>query len=258
MSKMGISTVQSYRGAQIFEAVGLDREHGRAALHRHAVADRRRRARRARRARRSRATRAASAAAGDRRRCCRSAASTAGAARGELAQVEPGDDRGAAGRRAPRRSRAKFDEFERLCDDEDNALVTLRGLLELDRRRRRSRSTRSSRVSEIVTRFVTGAMSFGSISAEAHETLAIAMNRHRRRSRTPARAARSRTASSPTRTATCGAARSSRSRRAGSASPTHYLVNADDLQIKIAQGAKPGEGGQLPGNKVDERIAKAR
>ena len=101
-------------------------------------------------------------------------------------------------------------------------------------------------------------MSFGSISAEAHETLAIAMNRHRRRSRTPARAARSRTGSSADEN---GDLRRSAIKQVASGRfgvTTHYLVNADDLQIKIAQGAKPGEGGQLPGDKIDERIAKAR
>ena len=105
---------------------------------------------------------------------------------------------------------------------------------------------------EIVKRFATGAMSFGSISAEAHENLAMAMNRIGGRA-TPVRAAKKPSASSTT-----AAAPSSRSRPARFGVTTYYAVNADELQIKIAQGAKPGEGGQLPGHKVDAIIAKTR
>ncbi len=112
--------------------------------------------------------------------------------------------------------------------------------------------------SEIVKRFATGAMSFGSISKEAHETLAIAMNRiggqieHRRgRRRRGALQARCQRRLAAQRDQAGGVARAS-------ASPRNYLVNADELQIKMAQGAKPGEGGQLPGHKVDEMIARVR
>ena len=112
-------------------------------------------------------------------------------------------------------------------------------------------------VSEIVKRFATGAMSYGAISQEAHETLAIAMNRLGA-SPTAARVARTPSATCPTPTATAGAAPSARWRRAVSGSPASYLVNADDIQIKMAQGAKPGEGGQLPGKKVYPWIAKTR
>ena len=111
--------------------------------------------------------------------------------------------------------------------------------------------------SEIVKRFATGAMSFGSISKEAHETLAIAMNRIGGRSNT-GEGGEDEARFSAIPTAIGGAARSSRWPPAGSASPRNYLVNADELQIKIAQGAKPGEGGQLPGHKVDEVIARVR
>src|SRR5258708_8763761 len=109
----------------------------------------------------------------------------------------------------------------------------------------------------IVKRFVTGAMSFGSISAEAHETLAIAMNRLGARSNS------GEGGEEPHRFAPDdnGDLRRSAIKQVASGRfgvTTHYLVNADDLQIKIAQGAKPGEGGQLPGAKVDERIAKVR
>jgi glutamate synthase (NADPH) large chain len=110
--------------------------------------------------------------------------------------------------------------------------------------------------SEIVKRFATGAMSFGSISKEAHETLAIAMNRIGGKSNTgeggedEARFKRDPTAIAAQRHQAGGQGRFGVT--------TNYLVNADELQIKIAQGAKPGEGGQLPGHKVDEVIARVR
>ena len=215
MSKMGISTVQSYRGAQIFEAVGLDRELVERALHRHAVADRRRRARRARR-RGARAPRARVRGAVD-------ADDAAGrrpvpvAAHRRAAQVEPGDDRDAAGRGAARRSRAVRRVRAAVRRRGARARHAARPARDRSTPTIRSRSTRSSPSRAIVKRFVTGAMSFGSISAEAHETLAIAMNRlgaqveHRRgrRGAAPVRARRERRLR--------GAARSSRSRRAGSA-----------------------------------------
>src|SRR5437867_8560125 len=112
-------------------------------------------------------------------------------------------------------------------------------------------------VESIVKRFATGAMSFGSISKEAHETLAIAMNRIGGRSNTgeggedPARYI-----PDPN-----GDSRSSAIKQVASARfgvTSQYLVSANELQIKMAQGAKPGEGGQLPGHKVDEIIARVR
>src|SRR6185312_15176387 len=99
--------------------------------------------------------------------------------------------------------------------------------------------------SSIVRRFVTGAMSFGSISREAHETFAIAMNRI---------GGRSNTGEGGEDRARFGTDRVSAVKQVASARfgvTAEYLVNADELQIKIAQGAKPGEGGQLPGHKVD-------
>src|SRR5439155_7348763 len=108
--------------------------------------------------------------------------------------------------------------------------------------------------SEIVKRFATGAMSLGSISSEAHETLAVAMNRLGGRSNTgeggedPARSVRD----------AGGDLRRSAIKQVASARfgvTAAYLVDADQLQIKISQGAKPGEGGQLPGDKVDAAIA---
>ena len=125
------------------------------------------------------------------------------------------------------------------------------------RGRHRSRSTRSSRSPSIVRRFATGAMSYGSISAEAHETLAIAMNRLGGRSNTGEGGEDARRfvpdANGDLRRS---AVKQVASGRFGVTS--EYLVNADDLQIKMAQGAKPGEGGQLPGHKVYPWIAQTR
>src|SRR2546430_9590903 len=111
--------------------------------------------------------------------------------------------------------------------------------------------------SEIVKRFCTGAMSLGSISREAHETLAIAMNRLGGRSNT------GEGGEDPSRFApdANGDRRRSAIKQVASGRfgvTIHYLVNADELQIKMAQGAKPGEGGQLPGHKVDDYIARIR
>ena len=111
---------------------------------------------------------------------------------------------------------------------------------------------RKEPASEIVKRFATGAMSFGSISQEAHETLAIAMNRI---------GGRSNTGEGGEDEARFGTERRSSVKQVASARfgvTTNYLVNADELQIKMAQGAKPGEGGQLPGHKVDRTIARVR
>src|SRR5690349_7481 len=111
--------------------------------------------------------------------------------------------------------------------------------------------------SEIVKRFATGAMSFGSISKEAHETLAIAMNRIGGRSNT-GEGGEDEERFKPDAN---GDLRRSSIKQVASGRfgvTANYLVNADDLQIKISQGAKPGEGGQLPGHKVDEVIAKIR
>ncbi len=106
---------------------------------------------------------------------------------------------------------------------------------------------------EIVKRFATGAMSFGSISAEAHETLAIAMNRIGGRSNTGEGGEdEARFVPLPNGDSRRSAIKQVASGRFGVTA--NYLVNADELQIKVAQGAKPGEGGQLPGHKVDARL----
>ncbi len=147
-----------------------------------------------------------------------------------------------------------FREYSRAVDDQSRRLATLRGLFELKVGARPSVPLDEVEpVSEIVRRFSTGAMSYGSISAEAHETLAIAMNRLGGRSNTgeggedPERL-HDRMRRSAVKQVASG--------RFGVTA--EYLTNADDLQIKIAQGAKPGEGGQLPGHKVYPWIAKTR
>jgi glutamate synthase domain-containing protein 2/glutamate synthase domain-containing protein 3 len=155
---------------------------------------------------------------------------------------------------------ATFKEYTRLVDEQSSAEVTLRSLL-------RFKQTEPvpieevEPVEEIVQRFTTGAMSYGSISKEAHETLAIAMNRIGARSNSgeggedPARYEPIPRPDGPADSA-CSRTKQVASGRFGVT--IEYLVNCDELQIKIAQGAKPGEGGQLPGHKVSDDIARVR
>ncbi|MYC66540.1 MAG: glutamate synthase large subunit [Acidobacteriia bacterium] len=247
MSKMGISTVQSYHGAQIFEAIGLARDVvdqyftgttsqiegvgletlAGEALEKHAYAY--------------------------------SPTSEAGTdlpvggeyqyrLRGEQHLLNP--DTVARLQHAVRLNHWQtYEEYSRAVNDLNRQLCTLRGLFDLKDAAEPVPLDEVEPASEIVKRFCTGAMSFGSISAEAHETLARAMNRIGGRSNTgeggedPAR---------------FGDERRSKIKQVASGRfgvTAHYLANADELQIKIAQGAKPGEGGQLPGHKVDETIA---
>jgi glutamate synthase (NADPH/NADH) large chain len=159
-------------------------------------------------------------------------------------------------------TRAKrYDVFKRYTskvDDQSRRLMTLRGLFNFKEGVRKPISIDEVEpISEILKRFATGAMSYGSISQEAHETLAIAMNRIGGKSNTgeggedPAR-------NTPD---SNGDSRRSAIKQVASGRfgvTSEYLVNADDIQIKMAQGAKPGEGGQLPGNKVYPWIAKVR
>ncbi len=156
-----------------------------------------------------------------------------------------------------------FKEYTSLIDDQSRRLMTLRGLLRIRGVDAGSGAPRPVPINEveaaasIVRRFATGAMSYGSISAEAHETLAIAMNRLGARSNT------GEGGEDPDRFTpeSNGDLRRSAVKQVASGRfgvTSEYLVNADDLQIKMAQGAKPGEGGQLPGNKVYPWIAKTR
>jgi glutamate synthase (NADPH/NADH) large chain len=157
-------------------------------------------------------------------------------------------------------TRAKrYDVFKRYThriDEQSKALMTLRGLFAFKERTPIS-IDEVEPISEILKRFSTGAMSYGSISQEAHETLAIAMNRMGAKSNT------GEGGEDPERYLPMANGDSKRSAIKQVASgrfgvTSNYLVNADDIQIKIAQGAKPGEGGQLPGNKVYPWIAKVR
>ena len=162
-----------------------------------------------------------------------------------------------------------FKEYTTLIDDQSRRLMTLRGLLRIrgvDQARDAEEAEDAPRpvrvddvepVASIVRRFATGAMSYGSISAEAHQTLAIAMNRLGARSNT------GEGGEDPDRFIpdANGDLRRSAVKQVASGRfgvTSEYLVNADDLQIKMAQGAKPGEGGQLPGHKVYPWIAKTR
>jgi glutamate synthase domain-containing protein 2/glutamate synthase domain-containing protein 3 len=155
------------------------------------------------------------------------------------------------------RSYETFQEYTALIDGQNKQLCTLRGLMELKTAPQPIPIEEVEPASEIVKRFATGAMSFGSISAEAHETLAIAMNRIGGRSNTGEGGEdEARFIALPNGDSKRSAIKQVASARFGVT--THYLVNADDLQIKIAQGSKPGEGGQLPGNKVDSEIARVR
>ena len=149
-----------------------------------------------------------------------------------------------------------FKEYARLINDQEQAQITLRGLLKF----KPGHAIPLDEVepaSEIMKRFVSGAMSFGSISREAHETLAIAMNRIGGKSNSgeggedPARFE-----PLPNGDSRCSAIKQIASGRFGVTAG--YLASAQELQIKIAQGAKPGEGGQLPGHKVNQEIARVR
>jgi len=154
-----------------------------------------------------------------------------------------------------------FKQYTRLVDDQSERLATLRGLLRLRTGEGAPRQPvpldEVEPVEAIVKHFATGAMSYGSISSEAHETLAVAMNRLGARSNSgeggedPARYV-----PDPNGDSRRSATKQVASGRFGVTS--EYLTNADDLQIKMAQGAKPGEGGQLPGAKVYPWIAKTR
>ena len=150
-----------------------------------------------------------------------------------------------------------FQEYTDLIDNQNRQFCTLRGLLTLKYAEKAIPLEEVEPAKDIVKRFCTGAMSFGSISKEAHETLAIAMNRIGGMSNT-GEGGEDEARFKPDAN---GDSRRSAIKQVASGRfgvTTNYLVNADELQIKMAQGAKPGEGGQLPGHKVDEVIAKTR
>ncbi|MDD4909441.1 MAG: glutamate synthase large subunit [Candidatus Omnitrophica bacterium] len=254
LSKMGISTLQSYRGAQIFEVLGLNDE----------VVD----------------------------RCFCGTASRIGGAGFDVIEKEAlmahedafsnkpieapflssgglyqwkrdgefhlwNPDSIAALQDASRKGDyGKYKEFARLINDQSADPATLRGLLKF-KKQKPVPVDEVEPLESIVKRFATGAMSFGSISRAAHETLAIAMNGLGAKSNT------GEGGEDPARFLPLpnGGSRRSAIKQVASGRfgvTTNYLVNADELQIKIAQGAKPGEGGQLPGHKVSVSIAKTR
>ena len=258
MSKMGISTVASYTGAQIFEAIGLGPElvdkYFTGSASRlggigideiaAAVAVRHRRAFGANPTRRAHRTLQAGGEYQWRRE-------------GEYHLFNP--ETVFKLQHATRERRFDiFREYTRRVDDQSSRLGTLRGLFRLrDGARPPVPVEEVEPVADIVKRFATGAMSYGSISKEAHETLAIAMNRIGGKSNTGEGGEDAdryiRDANGDLRRS---AVKQAASGRFGVTS--EYLVNADDIQIKMAQGAKPGEGGQLPGHKVYPWIAKTR
>jgi glutamate synthase (ferredoxin) len=151
-----------------------------------------------------------------------------------------------------------FKEYSKLIDDQSEGLCTLRGLMDFKSNHRHPLSIDDVEpVESIVKRFKTGAMSYGSISREAHEALAIAMNRLGAKSNT------GEGGEDPARFETLpnGDSRKSAIKQVASGRfgvTSEYLVSAREIQIKMAQGAKPGEGGQLPGHKVYPWIAKVR
>jgi glutamate synthase (NADPH/NADH) large chain len=246
MSKMGISALESYRGAQLFEAVGLAsdlcerffpgtisrlegiglREIAACAIERHT---------------RAYAPVPSEIDAGGRYKWRRDGEKHAydPSAIGLLQHAARSGDYG------------RFKAFSRIAEREERMQTNLRSLLELAPEAPISVDEVESEAS-IAARFRTGAMSFGSISKEAHETLALAMNRLGAKSNS------GEGGEDPDR---FGTDRRSAIKQVASArfgvTPA-YLLDADELQIKIAQGAKPGEGGQLPGHKVDETIARLR
>jgi glutamate synthase (NADPH/NADH) large chain/glutamate synthase (ferredoxin) len=253
ISKMGISTISSYCGAQIFEAVGLSSElvdrHftgtpsriagigldvlAREALDRHARAY-----------------------PGD-GNLLPLGGVYAWRADGEHHQWNP--ETIALLQHAVRHGGPQtYEEYARQVNEDAASKATLRGLLDFNYAEDGGVPLGEVEpAAEIVKRFSTGAMSLGSLSREAHETLAIAMNRIGGKSNTgeggedPVRYVRD-----PNGDSRRSAIKQVASGRFGV--NIHYLVNADQLQIKMAQGAKPGEGGQLPGHKVDKYIAKIR
>ena len=255
MSKMGISTYQSYCGAQIFDAVGLS-------------------------------------SAFVERCFTRTATTIEGVGFNEIAQEAVARHRAAYGNNPIYRNMldvggdysfrlrgeahawtpesvaklqhavrgnlpAEFHAFTRTINDQSERLLTIRGLMDLKFAPTPVPLDEVEPAKDIVKRFSTGAMSFGSISREAHTTLAIAMNRIGGRSNT------GEGGEEADRYVPLANGDSERSAIKQVASgrfgvTTEYLVNADDIQIKMAQGAKPGEGGQLPGHKVDRNIARVR
>jgi glutamate synthase (NADPH/NADH) large chain len=253
MSKMGISTVASYRGAQVFEAVGLDDEfvdsyfHGTDTKIGGAGLDVIAREVAARHAKAYPASGIAAA-----HRTLDIGGEYQWRREGEPHLFDP--DTVFRLQHATRTRRYDiFKQYTSRVNEQSERLMTLRGLFGLKTDRQPIPIDEVEPVAEIVRRFSTGAMSYGSISREAHETLAIAMNQLGGKSNTGEGGEDPDRLYDPARRS---AIKQVASGRFGVTS--EYLVNADDIQIKMAQGAKPGEGGQLPGHKVYPWIAGTR
>jgi glutamate synthase (ferredoxin) len=255
MSKMGISTLQSYRGAQIFEAIGLSQKFvdtyftntpsrlegiGLEELAEEVMAHHRR--------------------AYPKRSALRSDLDWGGnyqwRQEGEYHMYNPESIHKL--QYATRTNNYRiFKEYSAIMNSTSQRLCTLRGLFELKPSDTPVPLDEVESVESIIKRFATGAMSFGSISKEAHETLAIAMNRIGGKSNTGEGGEDSaRYVPDENGDSRSSAIKQVASGRFGVTS--EYLVSAQELQIKMAQGAKPGEGGQLPGHKVDKVIARVR
>jgi glutamate synthase (NADPH/NADH) large chain len=252
-SKMGISTVQSYCGAQIFEAIGLNRE----LIDRYFTETP------------SRVEGVGIREVGEETLRRHRTAYEPAAIRqldfgGEIHYRIQGEHHNWNPetiyklQHASRSNDPKtYAEFAQIVNDESKRRSNLRGLLDFKFASQPIPIEEVEPAKDIVKRFNTGAMSFGSISKEAHETLAIAMNRLGGKSNT------GEGGEDPERFKPLpnGDSKNSYIKQVASARfgvTAHYLVNARELQIKMAQGAKPGEGGQLPGHKVDENIARFR
>ncbi|MFE0689995.1 glutamate synthase large subunit [Streptomyces xiamenensis] len=254
MSKMGISTVASYRGAQVFEAVGLDESfvdtyfHGTTTKIGGAGLDVIAQEVAARHAKAYPASGIAPA-----HRDLEIGGEYQWRREGEPHLFDP--DTVFRLQHATRQRRYDiFKQYTERVNEQAERLMTLRGLFRLkDGERAPVPLEEVEPVSEIVKRFSTGAMSYGSISQEAHENLAIAMNRLGAKSNTGEGGEDSERLTDPERRS---AIKQVASGRFGVTS--EYLVHSDDIQIKMAQGAKPGEGGQLPGHKVYPWVAKTR
>jgi len=254
-SKMGISTLQSYRGAQVFEAIGLNR--GLIAKYFTGTASRLEGVGLEVLAREARMKHEhAFRPVGSFEPELRVGGSYQYRVDGEHHILNPLTI--SKLQHAVREGNPKtFKEYTDLIDDQSRQLCTLRGLIGIRKSEDPVPLEEVEPASEIVKRFTTGAMSFGSISKEAHETLAIAMNRIGGKSNT-GEGGEEEGRFQPDANGDCrrSAIKQVASGRFGVT--VHYLVNADELQIKMAQGAKPGEGGQLPGHKVNDEIARVR
>lgn len=250
MSKMGISTIQSYHGAQMFEAIGLSPD----VIDRYFTGTTSRisgidldviaeeaRLRHEKAFKRSRGAVSLLELGGQYNY----------RAQGERHLWSP-KTISALQRAARANDATSYEEYSKEINEQTRGLITLRGMWDFVPAPSPLPLEEVEPATAIVKNFATGAMSYGSISAEAHENLALAMNKIGGRSNTgeggenPERFEDERRSS----------IKQVASARFGVT--THYLVNADELQIKIAQGAKPGEGGQLPGHKVDAIIAQTR